>query len=520
MNQVHAKKENLLCGAAFCFFVLVTTYKLTNAPLWFDETIEYWYSRIMVGSLPYESAISGSANMYQRIISTYQPPLYNIIMYFWLKISESEWWFRFFGVVMGFTGMIALYKTIQKIGNGYIAALAVIFSSCVYQLTYYWQECAEYCLMLGTLFWTIYFWICLIEKPDKKGIICFTISAVIPVYSQYGAVFPVAAMAFTALLYLITLKDRQSIKTIIVAYIITLIGAALPLYCFFLKKQMLRQQAGEITYKSILFSVQAVKDFFYDLRTVFKWNFMSYCSDVTVVILLVILMVMILMVVILPCKRVVKLFAATNILTWILYYFSVKAGIYSYGNFGSRYDLFFIPLWIVLNFAIAIEFGSMLTRYISERFGVKALYAGLCCCFILCFSYFGWASKLQNNWNKEDCRGVVNTWYEVDAANSDTIIYYGAVSGFAYYVRQSRQYSDTTENRVNYMDWCRDKNEDEYREYVDSIYGDRWPGEIYVVASHTRDDVNTLVSSIMNEGYEREDVYVNEGAYLIRLTQK
>ena len=93
---------------------------------------------------------------------------------------------------------------------------------------------------------------------------------------------------------------------------------------------------------------------------------------------------------------------------------------------------------------------------------------------------------------------MVNTWYEVDAVNSDTIIYYGAVSGFAYYVRQSRQYSDTTENRVNYMDWCRDKNEDEYREYVDSIYGDRWPGEIYVVASHTRDDVNTLVSSIMN----------------------
>ncbi len=73
--------------SGFSFFVLITAHKLTNAPLWFDEAVEYWYSKVMVGELPYD----GYTNMYQRIVSTFQPLLYNVIMYFWLKISDSEW---------------------------------------------------------------------------------------------------------------------------------------------------------------------------------------------------------------------------------------------------------------------------------------------------------------------------------------------------------------------------------------------------------------------------------------------
>ena len=513
MNQIQIKKERLLCGAAFCFFVLVTAYKLTNAPLWFDETVEYWYSKFIIGSVPYEN---GYTSMYQRIISTYQPPLYNVIMYFWLKISESEWWFRFFGVFMGFIGMIGLYKTIRKIGNGYIAALAVVFSTCVYQLAYYWQECAEYCLMLGTLFWTVYFWFCLIDKPNKNNIIAFTISAIIPVYSQYGAVFPVVAMAVVAFIYIIALKDHKKIIIIAISDAVALIVAALPLYVFFLRKQMLNQQGGEISLKNISFSEGVFQDFFNNLRVVFKWNFLSYYSEIATTIFLVIILLMIIATILLSRSMAVRLFAITNIIIWLLYYISVKFGIYSYGSFGSRYNLFLIPVWIILFFSVAIEFSSILARYIPEKFEVKTLYAGIGVGFILCFSYFGWVSKLQGNWSKEDCRGAVKAWYEVGAENSNTIVYYGANTGFAYYVRQSSQYNEATENNVNYMNWYRDKSEDVYREYVNSIYGASWPNEIYVVASHTRDDMNTFITSIMTMGYEREDIY-SKGAYLIRL---
>ena len=68
------------------------------------------------------------------------------------------------------------------------------------------------------------------------------------------------------------------------------------------------------------------------------------------------------------------------------------------------------------------------------------------------------------------------------------------------------------------MYWYSDRSVDEYREYVNSVYGDIWPDEIYIVASHTKDDMNMLVSSITNEGYNREDLY-SQGAYLLRLTK-
>jgi hypothetical protein len=231
---------------------------LTNAPLWFDEAVEFWYSKVMIGKVPY----SDLTNMYQRILDTFQPPLYNFLMYFWLKISESEWWFRFFGVVCGLFANIAIYKSVKKLcKNVYIASGAVFFSSCVYQLVYYWQECAEYCLMLGTFCWTIYFFLCVIEERTTKNIIIFTISAIIPVYSQYGAAFPIAVMVCAVFGVVLMSSNKKSIMTIMVSYLTAFFAAAVPLYAFFLKKQMESQHGGEVSIGTLDFKGGVVRDF-------------------------------------------------------------------------------------------------------------------------------------------------------------------------------------------------------------------------------------------------------------------
>lgn len=521
MNQLHIKSEKLLCGVAFTFFALITVHKLTNASLWFDETVEYWYSKIMIGSLPFDNTDAYGSNMYQRIILTFQPPLYNFLMYFWLKISDSEWWFRFFGVIMGFLGMIALYKTIGKIGNLFLASLAVIFGTCIYRLVYYWQECAEYCLMLGTLFWTIYCWFRMIEKPEKKFIICFTISAILPIYSQYGAVFPVVVMTISAFIYIILIKEWKAVKIFIISDTIALFTAALPLYCFFLKKQMIRQRGGAVLLNNITFSQGIFKDMIHHFRVVLRWNFFSHYSDASIRIFLVIIFTMTIAVFVLSHNKVAKLFIITNIVVWLLYYFSVKSGIYAYGNFENRYNLFFIPMWIVMLFLIGIEFFSVLSQHIPEKFEVKWQYTGICICFLLCYSYFEWDSVLQHNWEKENCRDIVNEWYAANATDSNTIVYQAANTGFSYYVRQNSKYNETTEDNVNYMYRYVNKSIDGYKEYINSIYGDNWPDEIYLAATHTggEHNMNTLISSITTTGYDREDIYSNN-AYLIRLTRK
>ena len=201
------------------FFTIITCYKITNSSLWYDETVEYWYSKILIGEVPFEH----TRNMYERIISTFQPPLYNFLMYFWLKVSSSVWWFRFFGVICGLIGINYLYKTIELTINSIIAVIAVIFATFTYQLVYYWQEASEYCLLLMCAFACIYYWWKVQKGYNKRDIILFTIWSVLAMYSQYGAVFIVIPLALS--LMVVLYKDRKIlIKSTIITYIIALIA--------------------------------------------------------------------------------------------------------------------------------------------------------------------------------------------------------------------------------------------------------------------------------------------------------
>lgn len=510
------RKGNIVVVVAFAFFMFVTCYKLTNASLWFDETIEYWYSKVMFGPLPFND----SSNMYRRIISTYQPPLYNILMFLWLKVSDTEWWFRFFGVVMGLIGMVGIYKCIKKINNSSVwAAIAVVFSTCVYQLQYYWQECAEYCLMLGSLCWTVYFFICLTQDVNRKNIIYFTISAIIPIYSQYGAVFPVLAMIIIAFIVVIMNKDKGHIMELSIAYTLSFVLAALPLYFLFLRKQMVKQQGEMASFQSLHLDSGIIKEIWGSLHMVFRWNMASYYEVNTTKIILIIILMLSIVVLIWGKSKIAKLLIIVNGFAWLFYYVAVELGIYSYGSYGNRYNLFFIPLWIISVFAICNEIHHMI---VSKKFMGSMLagwtFLAISLCFIAYYCIFSWFSVLQSNWTKEDIRGVVDSWYLQDAVSENTLVYYGANSGFSYYVRQNECYNDQTENNVIYMRWYRDKSEEEYREYIDSIYGESWPKDIYLVASHYGEDLDTITGQFISKGYEMQNIYDENGGRLVRLT--
>lgn len=511
------RRESILTGAAFAFFLFITCYKLTNASLSFDETVEYWYSKVMFGPIPFDGYNAvGTTNMYQRIISTYQPPLYNVIMHFWLKVSDTEWWFRFFGVVMGFLGMVGIYKSVKKVSNTFLAAGAVFLSSMVYQLVYFWQQCSEYCLMLSLLCWTMYFWILLLLEANGKNIILFTVLAIASIYSQYGAAFPVLVMAVVAFLVIIGTKNKKNIITICISYVSALIFAALPLYFFFLRPQMLEQSEG--VKNTFIFGTDLLKDTVYKLQVVFKWNFAPYYSEEVTWILFLILICGIVVSLIFSKSKMIRILIITNICTWLCYYVAVKLGIYALGIFGHRYNLFFIPMWIVLLFGVGYDLYSILERSILKKWDAHNIFSGVCLCFTLCYAVLSWNLKLEENWEKADSRGAVQAWYEQGAAEKSTIVYYGADAGFAYYVRMNDAYNDQTENNVTYMYWNRDKSSDEYLEYVNSVYGDEWPYEVFVVASHYGNDLDTFMLSFTEHGYVREDLYDENGGKLIKFT--
>ncbi len=525
--------EKILMAASFAFFFIIACHKLTNASLWFDEAVEFWYSKVWHGELPFPASRAvGTVNMYERIISTFQPPLYNFLAFFWLKVSTSMWWFRFFGVAVGFAGIVGLYKTVRKLGNAYLAAASVFFASCVYQLVYYWQECAEYCLVAALLFWTLYFFVSFIEEPSLKNCILLTVFSVLPVYSQYGAVFPVAAMLVIAYIAVLVNKDKSAKIYTTLSYLIAFAVAALPLMFLFLFKQMEAQKTAEIMTLADNVtgrdSGNVFLSFFADIREVVGWAFFTFLDEPLKIQISRIALVLLIMCtageLIFSKRRAVRLLAVLDIVTWILYWGAVRTGVYSYGIFGERYSLFFIPLWTVSLFAFLCELYDDLRRKIESTRSAKctAIYSCICTvaglAILVIFMAANWRLAIRDNWTKEDMRTAVSIWKDEGGAGSDTIVYYAGSGAFAYFLRRNGYESEEGLN-LHYMPWLRDKTIAEYTDYLNSLYGDSWPEEVYIAATHTRKDLNKLAKAFTRNGYEREDL-CTENCTLMRMTRK
>lgn len=490
-------------AGAFAVFLLVALHRLDHASLWLDESIEFWYSRILSGPLPFES----SANMLERINSTFQPPLYNFLMYFWLQISTSQWWFRFFGVVAGFAGTAGLFLTARRLtGSDFAAAGAVLFSSFVFQLVYYWQEAAEYCLLLAFMFWALYWWVCLLQSPSKKNIIALAVFCVLAVYSQYGAAFPVALILLSALIAVLRQKKKELTRTLLISWGAAFVFAALPLFRFFLLPQLAGQHEDGLASGGITFyRSNILVDFAGGAAAVFQWCmtlFLPAWATAAVLGLFVLLAA----VMFFRGSRFLKVLIGFNLALWIVYYIALKLNLYAYGHFRGRYALFFIPCWLVLGTAMIAEARNRL----RERKNGKALSRGflaVTCVLCAALCVFSWQLRLRDNWEKEDNRTAAAVWARENPEGRDTVVYYGAAAGFSYYLYNDPACASVPRDRIVYMPWrLRKLTAEEYASWYDGVFGSSWPKEVYFVSQHLSGDLETMLAPFLDRGYRRENL--------------
>lgn len=586
MNQ--AKDKNRIVGiavtiAAFTLFFLSVCYKLTQASLWYDEAVEYWYSKYMTGPLPIPTLNTiGTTSMYERIITTFQPPLYNFLMFFWLKISESMWWFRFFGVVMAMIGAAGIWNVVRfltssvnayrlcldsstdmgrssdfnamnQFGGVLLADLSVALLGMVYQMTYFWQECSEYCVMLAALPWAVYFWLCLMETPSPRYIWGFVIASVAAIYGQYGAGFPVILMIVWSFFVVLRRKEKHLNIHLLLSYASAFLFAAVPLLWFFILPQVNRQRGEVSEIWSLTFDGNILKDILVQLRIVIRWNFFSWADMWVTNIMMVLILVLVAGAFFLGKNRTTKRLLILNGIILVLYYILVKLGYYGLGGYGNRYNLFMVPLWLVTFYAVMLEWYEMIPRLItwlrnrfeknSDEITVqtdineeKSDVAGkmdnsrfddvmrrclptFLLIFVIIYSLCAWNLGLKDNFVKEDHRGLVEAWYENQGYELPTYVYYGAVPGFAYYLKQNKGYSDQTQEKLVYQEYLRRGSVEEYQQQLVDIYGEEWPEDMYLGASHTLSDWDKLVEVFERSGYEMETIFIGSDAYLLRLTK-
>ena len=445
-------RETALTVMCFAFFVFTMMYRLTYSSLWWDEWIEFKYSQFSFAD----------GKLYEAIISTFQPPLYNWIMHFWLMIGQSIFWFRFFNVLIGTASGIFLYIGVKALYSKKAALISLCVLACTYEWIYCIQECSEYALMLFFLFMTLMFFSLCMKRYRVPYMIGLVLASVGAMYSQYGAVFVVAPILLYTY-YIVVLGDRfkkpdlnvsrteenrdfTTLDKILIsgAYVAALIFCALPLYLYYLRYQLNNNQASDPVSISV-FSL--LKGLFVTLGRIILyfwhltdgiWNLIGAIMSIGILVTVVLLFWKG------HVDRASKGLLFTLAFSYVLHYFLVRLQLYAMvhpnqsGGFYIRYSYFYIPL---LCFAIPVLIKELQDAMAENHFvsgqiqRLTPYFAGAMALCVILSAY----TTLQN-WHKAYDNVYSRIWMEHEGWKDTTYLVGISYNGFWYYIPKEDGY--------------------------------------------------------------------------------
>ena len=447
-NIPEKRKEQLIILTAFAFFLFAMLHRLTFSAFSGDEWVEYNVSQM--------STLNG--DMYHEIRNTFQPPIYNYLMHFWLRINNSMLWFRLFNIFPGLLGGAFLYAAVKKLASYTVAGISIIALASCYRWNFCIQDCSEYAIMLIFLFGALFFYIQCKEKFTWFRMMGILLSCIGSIYSQYGAVF----IAVPLLVYFyfdnvfnnyVGLKRKIIISLI---YIMSALCFALPLWMFFARYQTSRHHITEYTEG---FDLTWIRDIFLELGKMTGWFFRLDSLEIFGILGFAITVCLMALSIWYICKHGLrKAESGLVIVLWsgyILHYILTRAHIYAMVQSGQsegfyvRYSYFYIPL-------LSVIIPVLLYRLWREELKSKSMIIfalGACTvCVVVSFS------SLMDNWHKTKDDIYTEIWLDNSGWKDTTFLLGMAKYGFNYYVSNSDRYFDGIKDNI--IPWPDEKYED------------------------------------------------------------
>lgn len=462
-ERIRRIDNRVIIAFSFVFFIFTMAFNLMHSALWGDEWIEFCYSQASISN----------GDLYNRIISTFQPPLYNFVMHFWLKVSQSVIWFRFFNVIVGFFGGLLLFSTVNKLYSVKESVIALLILSVCYHWVFCIQECSEYALMLCFLFAVLREYVYLNCTFKYRYLIFMILFAVLAVYSQYGAVFvvlPVLLVFFISSVFSrkSTLKQRV---IIIGSYVLSFLFFACPLYLFFARHQLQNNKISPLKHELSISMIAEmplvfgkIVGFLFNIpigdywpireEIVHNMNDAYSFGENTGVILTVILSIIglgilasaIALLTYRDLEWVKKSLIVIMLICYVLFYILVKLRVYamihpdeSYG-FYSRYSYFFIPILSIVLPIVVIEVRNKRLLRLSK---VKEIILTIVLIVILMTSFV----SVMVNWHKSYDDVFAKIWSE-NKGWEDTTFLYGYNYGALYYIKRTDGYREEYINSI------------------------------------------------------------------------
>ena len=362
-NELTEKICILLTFVILAFFYV---FHCTESSLWYDEGIEYWVSKSISG-IAYGNNIRNLPNMYERICCTIQPPFYNIIMFLWLKICDTEFWFKFFSSICFFIGSIAFYLTCREFSNKIASCSFTLIFGLGQSFIFYAHEAAEYTCLFCFACWMILFFVRSTKSYSWKNLTLYFCFASLSLYSQYGACFIILGTGISLFIRALIPQNKEKIYKNLIRFLIlgcvALTVFVIPLFIFFMKRQLLSTIGRNSHHPTFEYGIILID---YLMSFMLSNNFF-FGKQKTIILCIIAFIVFI--------HKISKKKFKSNLLyatilisvliSWTTYYIAVRFNIYktSYtSGFGNRWGMAFCSISGLLFSYSLTEFHSVLIK--------------------------------------------------------------------------------------------------------------------------------------------------------------
>ena len=473
-------REWLVVMLVLTIMLLIYLFQLTDSGLWYDEAVEYYYSKYLTGVVPIGRQFN---NMYERICFTFQPPLYNALMYLWLYLFDSESSFRLAGVLTTFIGALGFYGTLRHLVPCHWSVAGLLLYLTTASVGYYALECAEYNLMLCMECWMLFFFVRSMSLSFATRIISivgFYLFATLSVYSQYGSAFIVVSL-FCVLCYTYYKeKEKKLLSWLLGMGMLTIIFAILPLWLFFLRFQMEHQASLSIEHSPIFvinFVYSFVVSLFYNISWIFALSSggayvrLAYYVIIPIVGLAIMFSFASLIGKGKKGNGFVGLITA-SVICWLLFFVACACSFYAYNSWdgrlgcnniilGTRYVLFFCPLLLLTLLLGVHEFYRRFFE--NEYYKIFSFVSGF---VVVVYSFIGcW--NLFHLQPKNMIREVTQAWILDGGPQQETVVQEWASGSFLYYYQHSEVYNEANMKNILLTDFrLRSNDEDAIERYL------------------------------------------------------
>ena len=162
----------ILSGGALLRF-----WALSAESFWFDEAYSVWVAEHSVG---WHIALST-----QRIF----PPLYYLLLHFWLPLGRSEFIVRSLSVLIGLGSIWAIYALAKRLFSARVGVISALLLAISPLHIWYSQEARMYILLAGLGVCSAYFMLLVLEEGKLWHWLAYVLSTAMAMNAHYFAVF-------------------------------------------------------------------------------------------------------------------------------------------------------------------------------------------------------------------------------------------------------------------------------------------------------------------------------------------